>query len=104
MTSVYRLAVPALLVFGGPCVVSGMVDELCSFLAATGGKVIYGVNFKLDNVTASAAEAAYAQGKCGSSINGFEIATRSTFRGAGPPYKRSGSRLQTRSSPLRGLS
>jgi hypothetical protein len=82
MTSVYRLAVPALLVFGGPCVVSGMVDELCSFLAATGGKVIYGVNFKLDNVTASAAEAAYAQGKCGSSINGFEIGNEINFQGS----------------------
>jgi hypothetical protein len=54
-------------------IVSGMVDELCSFLGATGGKIIYGVNFHSDNVTASAAEAAYAMGKCGSSIIGFEI-------------------------------
>jgi hypothetical protein len=50
-----------------------MVDQLCSFLAATGGKIMYGVNFHSDNVTASAAEAAYAEGKCGSSIYGFEI-------------------------------
>jgi hypothetical protein len=54
-------------------ITTGMVDELCSFLAATGGKIIYGVNFKADNVSASAAEAAYVVGKCGSSISGFEI-------------------------------
>ena len=49
------------------------VDQLCSFLAATGTKVIYGVNFHLGNVTASAAEAAYVMGKCPSSIVAFEI-------------------------------
>ena len=54
-------------------ITTAMVDQLCSFLAATGGRIIYGVNFHSDNVTASAAEAAYAQGKCGSSIYGFEI-------------------------------
>jgi hypothetical protein len=54
-------------------ITTGMVDQLCSFLAATGTKIIYGVNFKADNVSASAAEAAYAMGKCGSSISGFEI-------------------------------
>ena len=54
-------------------VVSGMVDELCDFLAATGGKIIYGVNYHSDDPTSSAAEAAYAMGKCGSSILGFEI-------------------------------
>ncbi len=54
-------------------ITTGMVDDLCAFLGATGGKIIYGVNYKSDNVTASAAEAAYAMGKCGSSIIGFEI-------------------------------
>ena len=54
-------------------ITTGMVDDLCSFLGATGGKIIYGVNFKSDNPTASGAEAAYAQGKCGSSIIGYEI-------------------------------
>jgi hypothetical protein len=54
-------------------ITTGMVDQICGFLAATGTKVIYGVNFKTDNVTASAAEAAYAMAKCGSSIYGFEI-------------------------------
>ena len=54
-------------------ITTGMVDELCSFLAATGTRIIYAVNFKTDNVTASAAEAAYAMGKCGSSIMGFEV-------------------------------
>jgi hypothetical protein len=59
-----------------------MVDELCSFLAATGSKIIYGVNFKSDKVTASAAEAAYAQGKCGASIDGFEIGNEINFFGS----------------------
>ena len=54
-------------------IVSGDVDQLCSFLAATGSKVIYAVNFKSNNVTASAQEAAYAMSKCASSIYGFEI-------------------------------
>jgi hypothetical protein len=54
-------------------IVSGMVDDLCGFLAATGTKILYGVNFKAGNVTASAAEAAYAMSTCGSSIYGFEI-------------------------------
>jgi hypothetical protein len=54
-------------------IVTGMVDELCSFLAATGGKIIYGVNYHSDNVTASVAEATYVMSKCPSSIMGFEI-------------------------------
>jgi hypothetical protein len=52
---------------------TGMVDELCGFLAATGTRVVYGVNFKLNDVTASAAEAAYVMGKCPPSIFAFEI-------------------------------
>ena len=54
-------------------VTTGGVDQLCGFLAATGSKVIYAVNFRLGNVTASAAEAAYVMGKCPSSIVAFEI-------------------------------
>jgi hypothetical protein len=54
-------------------ITTGMVDQLCSFLQATGTKIIYGVNYKTLNATASAAEAAYAQGKCGASILGFEV-------------------------------
>jgi hypothetical protein len=54
-------------------ITTGMVDQLCNFLQATGTKIIYGVNYKSNNATASAAEAAYAQGKCGASILGFEI-------------------------------
>jgi hypothetical protein len=54
-------------------VTSGGVDQFCSFLAATGTKAIYGVNFQLGNVTASAAEAAYVMSKCPSSIVGIEI-------------------------------
>jgi hypothetical protein len=51
----------------------GMVSELCSWLTATGGKIIYGVNYAHLNFTASAAEAAFAMSKCSSSIMGFEI-------------------------------
>jgi len=54
-------------------VTTGGVDQLCGFLAATGSKIIYGVNFQLGDVTASAAEAAYVMGKCPSSIFAFEI-------------------------------
>jgi hypothetical protein len=63
-------------------ILTGMVDELCTFLAATGTKIIYGVNFRTGNVTASAAEAAYAQGKCGSSIAGFEIGNEINYQGS----------------------
>ncbi|MGA2447522.1 MAG: glycosyl hydrolase family 79 C-terminal domain-containing protein [Polyangiaceae bacterium] len=59
-------------------IVSGMIDQLCAFLEATGGKVIYGTNYNkaAGNATVTAgdvAEVAYAMGKCGSSILGFEI-------------------------------
>ena len=54
-------------------VTTGGVDQLCGFLAAAGTKAIYGGNFQLGNVTASAAEAAYVLGKCPSSIVGIEI-------------------------------
>jgi hypothetical protein len=54
-------------------ITTGMVDDLCSFLGATGGKIMYGLNYKSDMPTADGEEAAYAQGKCGSSIIGFEI-------------------------------
>lgn len=57
----------------GKSINTGMVDRLCGFLAATGSRVIYGVNFKAHNVTASAAEAAYVMGKCGGNVYGFEI-------------------------------
>jgi hypothetical protein len=54
-------------------VTTGGVDRLCDFLAATGSKAIYGVNFQLDDVTASSAEAAYVMSTCPSSIVGIEI-------------------------------
>ena len=54
-------------------VTTGGVDQLCAFLAATGSKAIYGVNFQLDDVTASSAEAAYVMSTCPSSIIGIEI-------------------------------
>jgi len=54
-------------------VTTGGVDHLCDFLAATGSKAIYGVNFQVDDVTASSAEAAYVMSQCPSSIVGIEI-------------------------------
>jgi hypothetical protein len=54
-------------------VTTGGVDQLCGFLAATGSKAIYGVNFQLGNVTLSSQEAAYVMGQCPSSILGIEI-------------------------------
>jgi hypothetical protein len=54
-------------------ITTGMVDQFCGFLTATGTKAIYGVNFQLDDVTASSAEAAYVMSRCPSSIVGIEI-------------------------------
>src|SRR6185369_3851270 len=48
-------------------VTTGGVDQFCSFLAATGTKAIYGVNFQLVNVAASVLS------HCQSSIVGIEI-------------------------------
>jgi len=54
-------------------ITTGGVDQFCDFLAATGTKAIYGVNFQLGISTTSAAEVAYVMGKCPSSIVGIEI-------------------------------
>jgi hypothetical protein len=54
-------------------VTTGGIDQLCSFLTATGTKAIYGVNFQLSDATTSSAEAAYVMGKCPSSIVAIEI-------------------------------
>ena len=63
-------------------ITTGMVDNLCGFLAQTGIKVIYGVNYVSNNVTASAAEAAYVMGKCPSSVYAFEIGNEIEKNGA----------------------
>ena len=54
-------------------ITTGGVDQLCGFLAATGSKAIYGVNFQLGNVTLSSEETAYVMSTCPSSIVGIEI-------------------------------
>ena len=54
-------------------ITTGGVDQFCGFLAATGSKAIYGVNFQYDNVALSSAEAAYVMSTCPSSIVGIEI-------------------------------
>ena len=50
-----------------------MVDGLADFLNASGAKVIYGLNFSLDNVANDVAEATYASMKLGANLLGFEI-------------------------------
>jgi hypothetical protein len=62
-------------------VTTGMVDQLCAFLGATGSKVVYAINFQSDQVTAAAAEAAYVYSKCGSSVIGIEIGNEINFFG-----------------------
>ena len=54
-------------------VTTGGVDQFCDFLAATGSKAIYGVNFQLVLPPVSAAETAYVMSACPSSIVGIEI-------------------------------
>jgi hypothetical protein len=54
-------------------VTTGGVDQFCGFLAATGTKAIYSVNFQYDNVTLSSEEAAYVMNACPASIVGIEI-------------------------------
>jgi hypothetical protein len=50
-----------------------MVDGLNDFLNATKAKVIYGLNFSLNNPANDALEAAYAQMRLGANLYGFEI-------------------------------
>jgi len=52
---------------------TAMVDGLNDFLNATGSRVIYGINFSLNNPANDAAEATYAQMKLGANLYGFEI-------------------------------
>jgi hypothetical protein len=84
--------------------VSGMVDELCSFLAATGTKVIYGVNFKSDNVTALGSGGGLRSGKCGSSIIGFEIGNEiNRYQGSWASLQAEWESFATAITPPRGL-
>jgi hypothetical protein len=54
-------------------ITTGMVDQLCGFLAATGSRIIYGVNFHSGSIPPSVAEATYVMSTCGSSVYAFEI-------------------------------
>jgi hypothetical protein len=61
---------------GGPYgnqIGTAMVDGLNDFLNATGSRVIYGLNFSLNNPANDATEATYAQTKLGAKLYGFEI-------------------------------
>jgi hypothetical protein len=57
----------------GTSVGTAAVDALAAFLDATGWRVIYGVNMKTGSAQNAAAEAAYAAGRLGSHLYGFEI-------------------------------
>jgi len=52
---------------------TAMVDGLNDFLNATGAKVIYGLNFSLNNPANDAAEATYVNTKLGPNLYAFEI-------------------------------
>jgi hypothetical protein len=49
------------------------VDRLAAFIAATGWRVIYALNFKTGTPENAAAEAKYVAGKLGPSLYGFEL-------------------------------
>jgi hypothetical protein len=49
------------------------VDKLGGFLEASGWKVIYGLNLKTSTAELASAEATYASGRLGSSVEAFEI-------------------------------
>jgi hypothetical protein len=49
------------------------VDDLGGFLQASGWKVIYGLNLKTSTAELASAEATYASGRLGSSVEAFEI-------------------------------
>jgi len=84
-------------------VTTGGVDHLCDFLAATGSKAIYGVNFQVDDVPASSAEAAYVMSQCPSSIVGIEIGNEPTNLGAGSLKQPTTRASRMPSSPRQGL-
>jgi hypothetical protein len=78
----------AMPVMGGtisPNVGTVEVDALADFLKATGWRVIYAVNFKTGTPANSAAEAAYAVSKLGSSLYGFEIGNEINLGGLAYP-------------------
>ncbi len=52
---------------------TGHVDQFCGFLAATGSRSIYAVNFKLNNPAVALADATYVMTKCPQSIYTLEI-------------------------------
>jgi hypothetical protein len=58
------------------------VDGLSDFLAATGWKVIYGLNFNTSTPAAAAAEAEYVATKLGASLEAFEIGNEINLVGA----------------------
>ncbi len=55
------------------------VDQLAAFLAATGWKVIYGVNLKFMMTAPSVAEAQYVTTKLGANLLAFEIGNEISF-------------------------
>ena len=63
---------------------TAMVDGLNDFLTATKAKVIYGLNYTLDQPQNDADEATYAHMKLGAALDGFEIGNELNKYGAWP--------------------
>jgi len=84
-------------------ITTGGVDQFCGFLAATGSKAIYGVNFQYDNVALSSAEAAYVMSTCPSSIVGIEIGNEPDKFGSWADQQPTTRSSPTPSSPRQAL-
>ena len=85
-------------------IVSGMVDQFCGFLQATGSQSIYGVNFQSGNVTQSTAEATYVMSKCASSIWGIELGNEIDKYGSWSAQKQKWETLGTSLTGISGVS
>ena len=85
-------------------IVSGMVDQFCGFLQATGSQSIYGVNFQSGNVSQSTAEATYVMSKCASSIWGIELGNEIDKYGSWSAQKQKWETLGTSLTAIPGVS
>jgi hypothetical protein len=85
-------------------VVSGMIDQFCGFVQATGSSSIYGVNFQSGNVSQSTAEATYVMSKCGSSIWGIELGNEIDKYGSWSAQKQKWETLGTSLTAIPGAS
>ncbi|MFL5306152.1 MAG: hypothetical protein ACJ8F1_13120 [Polyangia bacterium] len=85
-------------------VVSGMIDQFCGFLQATGSQSIYGVNYQGGNVSQSTAEATYVMNKCASNIWGIELGNEIDKYGSWSAQKQKWETLVTALNNIPGVS